>query len=191
MADFQKAFQRTMGNEGGYVNDPADKGGETYRGISRRFFPSWPGWENIDSLKKQPGGFPGNAPLAPGLSLQVSEFYKVNFWDRILGDAIAVQEVAEELFDDAVNMGIDPAVKFLQEAICLLNRNGAIQADLAIDGKLGLGTLSAMGKILTENNGLRHLLLCINGLQLEYYFNICRRNPSQEKFLRGWIERTV
>ena len=39
MADFNDAFDETMGHEGGYVNDSNDAGGETYRGISRRFNP--------------------------------------------------------------------------------------------------------------------------------------------------------
>jgi len=33
---FQEAFNETLRNEGGYVNDPADPGGETKWGISKR-----------------------------------------------------------------------------------------------------------------------------------------------------------
>lgn len=36
MSDFDKFFERLMGHEGGYVNDPADPGGETKWGISKR-----------------------------------------------------------------------------------------------------------------------------------------------------------
>ena len=36
---FDKAFQITVGVEGGYVNDPADPGGETRYGISKRAHP--------------------------------------------------------------------------------------------------------------------------------------------------------
>ncbi|MBW1801582.1 MAG: hypothetical protein JRJ85_12745, partial [Deltaproteobacteria bacterium] len=44
MAKFDEAFEKTTAIEGGYVFDPDDAGGETYKGISRRFNPSWGGW---------------------------------------------------------------------------------------------------------------------------------------------------
>ncbi len=31
---FTNAYDETMGYEGGYVHDPTDRGGETYKGIS-------------------------------------------------------------------------------------------------------------------------------------------------------------
>ena len=34
--DFNTAFERVVGTEGGYVNDPRDPGGETKFGISKR-----------------------------------------------------------------------------------------------------------------------------------------------------------
>ena len=53
MADFTKAYALTAAYEGGYVDDPEDAGGETYRGISRRYHPSWQGWQIIDTLKNR------------------------------------------------------------------------------------------------------------------------------------------
>ncbi len=38
--DFDVAFERLIGHEGGYVNNPSDPGGETKFGISRRAYPS-------------------------------------------------------------------------------------------------------------------------------------------------------
>jgi len=52
MAIFDEAFEKTAAIEGGYVLDPDDAGGETYKGISRRFNPSWGGWDKIDEMKK-------------------------------------------------------------------------------------------------------------------------------------------
>lgn len=40
MADFDKAHLEVMGNEGGYANNPVDAGGETYKGIARKFWPA-------------------------------------------------------------------------------------------------------------------------------------------------------
>ena len=47
MADFRLAYKKIEAAEGGYVNDPDDKGGETYKGISRKANPDWNGWINI------------------------------------------------------------------------------------------------------------------------------------------------
>ena len=47
MAEFKKAYDKTMGHEGGYVHDPDDAGGETYKGISRRYHPGWEGWKVV------------------------------------------------------------------------------------------------------------------------------------------------
>ena len=42
--DFETAFHALIGNEGGYANNPADPGGETKYGISKRAYPG----EDID-----------------------------------------------------------------------------------------------------------------------------------------------
>src|ERR1035441_4044145 len=51
VADFNAAHQQVMGNEGGYANNPADAGGETYKGIARKFWPQWCGWKYVDGVK--------------------------------------------------------------------------------------------------------------------------------------------
>ena len=48
MANFEYAIERLFGLEGGYARHPADPGGETYRGISRRYHPEWSQWADID-----------------------------------------------------------------------------------------------------------------------------------------------
>jgi len=52
MADFNQALQMVLQNEGGYVNDPNDPGGETYKGIARKMNSNWIGWQLIDLQKK-------------------------------------------------------------------------------------------------------------------------------------------
>ena len=49
---FDNAFAHTQTNEGGYANNKADLGGETYAGISRKYHPKWSGWAIVDELKK-------------------------------------------------------------------------------------------------------------------------------------------
>lgn len=48
---FDKALEQVLKDEGGYVNDPIDSGGETFRGVSRNNNPNWRGWKLIDEAK--------------------------------------------------------------------------------------------------------------------------------------------
>ena len=41
MADYKKAIEKALKNEGGYVFDPDDAGGETFAGIARRYHKIW------------------------------------------------------------------------------------------------------------------------------------------------------
>ena len=53
MANFEDAYKKLLIKEGGYVHDSDDSGGETYRGISRRYNPTWEGWDIIDTYKRK------------------------------------------------------------------------------------------------------------------------------------------
>lgn len=94
MADFTKAIQKIIASEGGYVNDPNDPGGETKFGISKRSYPN----EDIKNLTIE----------------RAREIYKRDFWDKIGGDQIKDQAIADLLVDSAVNEGVVPAVKRAQ-----------------------------------------------------------------------------
>mgnify|MGYP006921402083 CR=1 FL=1 len=113
MAKFLIAHQITEQTEGGYVNDPDDNGGETYAGISRKFFPKWAGWSLVDSHKP----LKTNQKIKDGaLTEQIHHFYKENFWDKIGGDQMADQDLANQVYDMAVNSGVGSALKLLKEA---------------------------------------------------------------------------
>lgn len=186
MANYINAYNITLKHEGGYVNDPDDNGGETYRGIARKFFPNWIGWAQIDKLKSE-GKKLNSEEVRAILEYPVQNFYKQNFWDVISGDLIKDQLIAEELFDTGVNQGIATAVKYLQEALNLLNRNQVNYKDITVDGKFGPATLGALNGF-AEGKILYNL---INILQGERYIEICRKNPVQEKFMRGWLSRVT
>lgn len=187
--NFDKAYANTMKIEGGYVNDPTDRGGETYKGISRKNWPDWNGWTIIDNIKKSVGYSPSyiNKAAANDQVLQrlVRLFYKEEFWDKNNLEMMPY-EIAEELFDTGVNMSSTIAAKFLQEALNLCNNNQKLYADIKVDGKIGNITYQA----LTMSNTKR-VLKTINLLQGERYLNILRNNETQEKYWGGWLERVI
>ena len=85
MANFELAFHRLMQDEGVVLtNDPTDRGGLTYAGISRKFHPGWAGWKFIDA---------GDTPPTQ----LVRDFYHVTFWMPVQGDKLPNQQVAEVL----------------------------------------------------------------------------------------------
>ena len=94
MAEFDKAIEKTLINEGGYVFDKDDRGGETNFGISKKAYP------NVDIKNLTVTG--------------AKEIYKRDYWDKVRADDITSQAVAAELFDTAVNMGVRTASKLLQ-----------------------------------------------------------------------------
>lgn len=167
MADFLKAHPFIIQHEGGYVNDPDDKGGETYRGITRKNFPSWPGWETVDNYKPLNRGEIINSGI---LDASVNQFYKLHFWDNIKGDRIDNQSVATYIYDWYVNAGRN-AIKELQRVLGITD-----------DGLFGNGTLAAI------NAADDTLLAKLHEAREAYYNRIA--TGGNAKFLKGWLNRS-
>ncbi len=187
MANFDLAYKETMNFEGGYSNNPLDKGGETYKGISRRNFHNWSGWNTIDNYQGA-NVYLLNQQLNADNDLQnaVKSFYKKEFWDVLKLDVVINERTAIELFDTAVNMGTGTAALFLQRSLNVTNKNGKEYSDLKLDGQIGQKTLSVLNNHLRPNDVLKIL----NTLQGAKYIAICEANPTQEVFLSGWLKRT-
>ena len=164
--NFKKAFCELIGIEGGYVNDPTDRGGETKYGISKKSYP------NVD-IK--------NLTLA-----QAQEIYYRDFWKhpRMNLDLIPDYAIALELFDTGVNTGSGTARRMLQESLNLMNRNGKNFPDLVVDGIIGGKTFDAYQQV-----DKKILLKVLNGLQFMRYTEICLADPAQERFFNGWMQR--
>jgi lysozyme family protein len=187
VANFDKAYALTMGHEGGYAKDADDLGGETYRGIARKFNSGWAGWAKVDKAKRG-RGFPASLDRDAALQADVAAFYKQHYWDKFQGDAIPSQPIADELFDTGVNMGIARAVEFLQRALNVLNRNEKLYADLVPDGLFGPNTLRAVRAYLKADKP-ELLLKILNVLQGMHYIDFMTKSPVQEKYARGWFKR--
>lgn len=187
MAKFKQAYDLTMGHEGGYVNDKNDAGGETYKGISRKYNPSWNGWEVIDDGKSS-AAFPQQLNSNYQLQANVESFYKANYWDVNRLDEVSSQAIANEMFDSGVNMGVARSAQFLQQSLNYLNRNDSVFSDLVVDGKIGPASLSALEKVLVSGDE-EIVLIMMNVLQGNHYMEYMSKSPTQEKYARGWFKR--
>lgn len=116
MADFNISFNKIILTEGGYVNDPYDKGGETYLGISRVHHPDSLMWPLIDEIKELYGIKNITSRLKENniITAEAREIYKKDYWDKLRLDEIPNQRVAHEVFDDAVNRGVGAAIKTIK-----------------------------------------------------------------------------
>lgn len=116
---FDKAFERLIGHEGGYVNHPNDPGGETNWGITLR--------------TARAEGYTGR--MRELTREQAREIYRSAYWDRAKADQYD-GAIGFQLFDAAVNHGIGNAVRFLQRAVGV--------ADDGIVGPLTLHAINSM-----------------------------------------------
>jgi lysozyme family protein len=167
MADFNQAFDRMLAHEGGLQLSSVemDRGGRTFAGISSRYWPTWPGWALVNA-----GAFDD-----PSLLELVKDFYRDEFWDAIQGDALLEQEVAESIFDFAVNAGLTTAIKRAQEV-----------AGADMDGVAGPQTVRAVNALRTSDFLPRFALA-----KIRRYVGICESDATQKKFLLGWIIRAL
>ena len=115
MADFYVALAKVLRKEGGYGNNPSDKGGETYKGISRKYHPLSIMWKYIDRYKEECGGinakFKRKLDADKSIAAAVASIYKKQYWNPFKLDTVPNQKVAEQIFDDAVNRGVAKACR--------------------------------------------------------------------------------
>lgn len=174
MSEFIIAFRKTIDNEGGYGNDPDDPGGETYKGIARKMNSKWEGWITIDLLKRQPG-FPSNIERDAEIREQVGTFYLANFWNKVGGDNIKHQEIADSIFDFAVNAGTGTAIALAQMVV------GA-----KVDGVSGNETINKINAFDVE-----HFLAAFTVAKIARYVNIVKKRPTSRKYFYGWVIRAL
>lgn len=96
MARFEDAIKLTLIHEGGYVNNPADPGGETNMGITKRDHPN----EDIKNMTVE----------------RATEIYREGYWKKHYSE-IDSQAIANKLFDLGVLFGVGKAVRMLQRTL--------------------------------------------------------------------------
>lgn len=185
MADYNHSFSRTMGTEGGWVNNPDDSGKETYRGVARAHWGTWKGWLIIDKVKATLPNQPLfgtahyyryakqlNTKLKASDTLQelIKEFYLKNFWGSL--GLIADQRVADECFDKAVNCGA-VAYRWVQRAVGVTD-----------DGVIGKMTAAKVNK-----SDPKVVVADFNRQAKVYYDGIVAHNPKKKQFYKSWMGR--
>lgn len=94
--NFETAVQIILKYEGGHVNDPHDKGGETNFGISKKQYPLL----DIKNLTIE----------------EAKHLYKKDYWNACKCDELP-SEIRLVIFDSSVNQGVLTATLLLQEVL--------------------------------------------------------------------------
>lgn len=101
MASFEENYKKVLASEGGYhsgiIGGKVDKGGETYRGIARKYHPTWDGWATIDAIKKVKT-IPFNSHI-PEVNQSAYNYSKKIFWDAYGLTLVDSQWVANMMFE--------------------------------------------------------------------------------------------
>ena len=165
--------------EGGFVDDPADRGGATRWGITQRV--------------ANANGYGGDMRAYPRAA--AVDVYRKLYWHAPGYDQIATRApaLAADLFDTAINMGEAVATGFLQRALNALNRGGRDYPDRPVDGKVSVATLAALDAFLARRapGGEAVLVKVIDALQGERYLALAEHRPADEAFLYGWLANRI
>lgn len=147
--------------EGGFVDDPLDRGGATNKGITIGTFRNFYGKDaTVEQLKNI-------------TDEQWLHIFKSGYWDKWKADDIENQSIADIVVDWAWASGTVTSIKQVQKIL-----------GVAVDGIAGNDTLTAI-----NTADQRSLFVKIHSRRIEFVENIVKRDPSQARFLKGWKNR--
>lgn len=175
MAEFQPALERTMKfedfNKSGVVTGEPN-GGRARFGINEKYHPDLPEefW---------------TGPADDALSLAESILER-EYWEKPKLAQIENQDVANKVFDMAVNMGVGQAAIYAQRAVNHLHQIGQLPASVKEDGALGPKSFEA----INAANPVR-LITVLREISESHYRHLAAVNPKQLPNLPGWLRRAA
>lgn len=149
-------------HEGGFVNDPADRGGATNWGITQATLTAW---------RQRPVTVEDVRALTKG---EAKRIYLALYIDRPGFNQIRDPRVRHLAVDSGVNHGVRRPIQWLQTLV------GA-----KVDGKLGPKTAAAI------NEDAGRLFDRLLAVRIRFYGAIISGNQSQARFAKGWLNRAT
>lgn len=151
------ALDKVANFEGGYVNDPVDRGGETNHGVTLKFLRS-----------VQPDA--GSAELKRLTKEDARRLFFTHFVDKP-----GINKLPDVALAEAVSLSINAGPK---AAIRVLQRAAGVPAD----GVIGPVTIKAVEALTNDQ-----IKVAVDN----FYHSIVKSNPSQGRFLKGWLNRSA
>lgn len=169
MPSVDQMIEDILRREGGFVNHPLDRGGATNFGVTQQTLSRYLGRKaSVEEVRNM------SRDLAKTI-------YEQNYY---LGPGIhrLPESIQPFVFDSGVNHGPRRAIRFVQN-VC----NDAGFGPIDVDGAVGPQT-ERVTKFAEKHMGEAFLAALIEERR-NFYLLIVENNPSQEVFLRGWMNR--
>lgn len=172
-------FNSILGKEGGYVNNPDDKGGPTNWGITQAVARAHGYSGDMRDMSRQ----------------QALDILSADYWYGPRFDLVATvsPSIAAELCDTGVNMGPSVQVKWFQRWLNVFNNQQKLYPDLIADGLIGPRSINALKSYLNTRGkeGEEVLLRALNCSQGHRYLELAEQRPANESFVYGWVKERV
>lgn len=166
---WEPAIQFVLKWEGGYVDHPLDKGGETNMGIT------------LPVLKTAYAqGIIGHCDPKKLTKDEAKRIYKKNYWERYGWGGLPLP-VCICCLDISVNHGPSGMARIIQRACGKLGRS------VEVDGKYGPKTKEALWELAKREP--KGMAMAICDMRMDYYERIVAANPTQRVFMKGWTNR--
>lgn len=167
-----------LGEEGGWDNDPDDKGGETNRGITLKTYQAYV------REKKLPEDYKEFRTMTRELWLDIFHW---GYYVPVGGARFNSFKIAAFMTDFGFNSGAYTASKMLQQEVNKLSQG----TKLLVDGNVGAKTAAAVNEM---NEAMQEVLFA--NLLLErakFLYGLTRNEPNDKdkKYIAGWLLRLI
>lgn len=162
MSSFDDACLVVQKHEGGYSNDPDDHGGATNFGITMKDLATFRGHGvTEDDVKNMKFD-------------EAKLIYKAFYWDVMKLDQIYDSKLQTIFLDQGILHGPQSCIRIIQRVM-----------KMPSDGIMGPLTIGAVNFTNSKIFAKKFIFWLQNS-----YVDICVNEPSQLRFLKGWIART-
>jgi lysozyme family protein len=169
MANFAQFLPVVLRNEGGWVDNPADPGGATNKGITIATFRAYgPKLLHVNPTIEE---------LRKLTDEQAGKIYKLEYWDPVFGDEIQFQLLANIVCDFYVNAGYHAHELLVK----VLNNLGSNHPPC---GKLTRKVMESL-----NHHDSAEVYMAYKAGRIAYYRMLAQDHPVLRRFLRGWLNR--
>ena len=160
--NFLPSLKLVLASEGGNDDDPLDHGGRTSRGVTQREYNAWRSLRGLEIRD-----------VWEASDQEIAAIYREDYWNPV-GDSFP-KGIDYLYFDMAINAGPYRAAVLLQRALGVTD-----------DGRIGPITKMAVARANPDK-----LVHDYTGAKAAFYRGIVANNPSQKRFIKGWINRAL